>query len=279
MIVVMKLKAIKDKNNLILEGAECFDVALCLDCGQAFRWERAEDGTWQGIAMGKFLRLSQNGDKITLFDTTEEDFNNIWHSYFDLDRDYNAIISTYDDKSLLVACNAYPGIRILKQDEWEALCSFIISANNNIPRIKGIIGRLCEQFGNKIEGGYTFPTAQALAGLTVEDLAPIRSGFRAKYIIDAAQKISSGEVDIEQVKALPFDEAKAQLLKIKGVGEKVAQCTLLYGFGRVEAFPRDVWVNRIVAELYPDGLPECIKNTEGIAQQYLFHWRRFLTLD
>ena len=274
MIVVMKLKAIKDKNNLILEGAECFDVALCLDCGQAFRWERAEDGTWQGIAMGKFLRLSQNGDKITLFDTTEEDFNNIWHSYFDLDRDYNAIISTYDDKSLLVACNAYPGIRILKQDEWEALCSFIISANNNIPRIKGIIGRLCEQFGNKIEGGYTFPTAQALAGLTVEDLAPIRSGFRAKYIIDAAQKISSGEVDIEQVKALPFDEAKAQLLKIKGVGEKVAQCTLLYGFGRVEAFPRDVWVNRIVAELYPDGLPECIRDTEGIAQQYLFHWRR-----
>lgn len=274
MIVVMKLKAIKDKNNLILEGAECFDVALCLDCGQAFRWERAEDGTWQGIAMGKFLRLSQNGDKITLFDTTEEDFNNIWHSYFDLDRDYNAIISTYDDKSLLVACNAYPGIRILKQDEWEALCSFIISANNNIPRIKGIIGRLCEQFGNKIEGGYTFPTAQALAGLTVEDLAPIRSGFRAKYIIDAAQKVASGEVDIEQVKALPFDEAKAQLLKIKGVGEKVAQCTLLYGFGRVEAFPRDVWVNRIVAELYPDGLPECIRDTEGIAQQYLFHWRR-----
>ncbi|MBO5895824.1 MAG: DNA-3-methyladenine glycosylase 2 family protein [Clostridia bacterium] len=270
----MKLKAIKDKNNLILEGAECFDVGLCLDCGQAFRWERAEDGTWQGIAMGKFLRLSQNGDKITLFDTTEEDFNNIWHSYFDLDRDYNAIISTYDDKSLLVACNAYPGIRILKQDEWEALCSFIISANNNIPRIKGIIGRLCEQFGNKIEGGYTFPTAQALAGLTVEDLAPIRSGFRAKYIIDAAQKVASGEVDIEQVKALPFDEAKAQLLKIKGVGEKVAQCTLLYGFGRVEAFPRDVWVNRIVAELYPDGLPECIRDTEGIAQQYLFHWRR-----
>ena len=270
----MELKVFIDKNNLILEDAQCFDVGLCLDCGQAFRWEKGEDGVWQGVAMGKHLSLLQSGNKITLFDTTEDDFNNIWRRYFDLDRDYNKIIKSYDDESLLVACNAYPGIRILKQDEWEALCSFIISANNNIPRIKGIISRLCEQFGDEIDGGYTFPTAEKLSTLTVEDLAPIRSGFRAKYIIDAAQKISSGEVDVEKVKALPFEEAKAQLLKIKGVGEKVAQCTLLYGFGRVEAFPRDVWVNRIVAELYPQGLPQCMNGTEGIAQQYLFHWRR-----
>lgn len=270
----MKLKVLKDNNNLILEDADCFDVGLCLDCGQAFRWEKSTDGIWQGIAMGRFLRLSQSDNRITLFNTTEDEYNTIWRRYFDLDRDYDNIIKAYDDESLLVACNTYPGIRILKQDEWEALCSFIISANNNIPRIKGIIGRLCEQFGEKIDGGYTFPAAEKLSTLTAEDLAPIRSGFRAKYIIDAAQKISSGEVDIEQVKALPFEEAKAQLLKIKGVGEKVAQCTLLYGFGRVEAFPRDVWVNRIVAELYPDGLPECMNGTQGIAQQYLFHWRR-----
>ena len=276
MLLVMNLKAFVDKNNLVLEDSECFDVGLCLDCGQAFRWEKGIDDVWQGVAMGKFLRLLQSGNKITFFDTTEDDFNDVWCKYFDLDRDYNEIIRSYDDESLRVACNAYPGIRILKQDEWEALCSFIISANNNIPRIKGIISKLCEQFGEKIGGGYTFPSAQTLAKLTVEDLAPIRAGFRAKYIIDAAQKISSGEVDIEQVKKLPFDEAKAQLLKIKGVGEKVAQCTLLYGFGRVEAFPRDVWVNRIVEELYPDGLPECINGTQGIAQQYLFHWRRNL---
>lgn len=274
MFSVMKLKVLKDNNNLILEDADCFDVGLCLDCGQAFRWEKSTDGIWQGIAMGKFLRLSQSDNRITLFNTTEDEYKTIWRRYFDLDRDYDNIIKAYDDESLLVACKTYPGIRILKQDEWEALCSFIISANNNIPRIKGIIGRLCEQFGEKIDGGYTFPTAEKLSTLTAEDLAPIRSGFRAKYIIDAAQKISSGEVDIEQVKALPFEEAKAQLLKIKGVGEKVAQCTLLYGFGRVEAFPRDVWVNRIVAELYPDGLPECMNGTQGIAQQYLFHWRR-----
>ena len=272
----MKLKVFQDKNNLILDDVECFDVPLCLDCGQAFRWQKGSDNIWQGVACGKFLRISQEGNKVTLYNTTENDFNNLWRKYFDLDRDYNKIIRSYDDESLMVACETYPGIRILKQDEWEALCSFIISANNNIPRIKGIINRLCEQFGDEIDGGYTFPTAEKLSTLTVDDLAPIRSGFRAKYIIDAAQKVSSGEVDIALIKTLPFDEAKAQLLKIKGVGEKVAQCTLLYGFGRVEAFPRDVWVNRIVAELYPDGLPECMIGSEGIAQQYLFHWRRFL---
>ena len=255
---------------------EAFNLSLCLDCGQAFRWTK-KDNIWQGVAYGKHLKVEQAENEIIFYDCTEDDFNNIWRRYFDLDRDYNKIIKSYDDESLLVACNAYPGIRILKQDEWEALCSFIISANNNIPRIKGIISRLCEQFGDEIDGGYTFPTAEKLSTLTVEDLAPIRSGFRAKYIIDAAQKISSGEVDIEEVKALTFDEAKAQLLKIKGVGEKVAQCTLLYGFGRVEAFPRDVWVNRIVAELYPQGLPQCMNGTEGIAQQYLFHWRRNTT--
>lgn len=263
-----------DNGNIILEDVNCFNIALCLDCGQAFRWSQAENGEWQGVAGGKYLRIKQEGSTVTLFNTTEEDFSCWWSKYFDLDRDYKNIISTYTDESLKIACKEYEGIRILKQDEWEAICSFIISANNNIPRIKGIIERFCREFGEKVGEGYTFPTAQRIAKLTVEDLAPIRAGFRAKYIIDAAQKIASCQVDIEKIKALPFDEAKAELLKIKGVGEKVAQCALLYGFGRIEAFPVDVWVKRIVAELYPDGLPECIKGTEGIAQQYLFHWRR-----
>ncbi len=263
-----------DKGNVILENVSCFNIALCLDCGQAFRWSQNENGEWEGVASGKYLRIKQEGDTVTLFNTTEEDFYSLWNTYFDLERDYKGIISTYTDESLKTACAEYEGIRILKQDEWEAICSFIISANNNIPRIKGIIERFCREFGEKAGEGYSFPTPERIAKLTVEDLAPIRAGFRAKYIIDAAQKISSGQVDIAKVKNLPFDEAKAELLKIKGVGEKVAQCALLYGFGRMEAFPVDVWVKRIVAELYPEGLPECIKGTEGIAQQYLFHWRR-----
>lgn len=262
--------------NIILKDTKHLNIPLCLDCGQAFRWKEIEDGLWQGVACGKLLTLKQEKNVITFFNTTKEDFYNLWVKYFDLERDYEKILSSYDEEKLITACRTFPGIRILKQDEWEAICSFIISANNNIPRIKGIIERLCENFGEKIDGGYAFPTPEKLANLQVEDLAVIRSGFRAKYIIDAARKISSGEVDLEKVKVMDFEDAKNELLKIKGVGEKVAQCALLYGFGRMEAFPVDVWVKRIVAELYPNGLPECIKGTEGIAQQYLFHWRRNL---
>lgn len=263
-----------ENDNIVLKDCDNFNIELTLDCGQSFRWVKNESGDWCGIAGGNYLRLRQDGNDVTLYNVTPEIYNGFWKAYFDLDRDYKSIIEKYDDESLKTACGEYPGIRILKQDEWEAICSFIISANNNIPRIKGIIERLCENFGTKIENGYTFPSAEVISKLQVEDLAVIRSGFRAKYIIDAAQKISNKEVDIEKVKTMPFDEAKNELLKIKGVGEKVAQCALLYGFGRIEAFPVDVWVKRIVEELYPDGLPQCIKGTEGIAQQYLFHWRR-----
>lgn len=268
------MNVISKNENVILTDTNCFDVNLCLQCGQAFRWKEEADGSQTGIAGGKFLKIKQEGNTITLYNTTMSDFETHWKNYFDLNRDYESIIKGYTDESLAAACKAFPGIRILKQDEWEAICSFIISANNNIPRIKGIVERLCENFGDETDGGFTFPPPERLANLTVEDLAPIRSGFRAKYILDAAQKISSKEVDIEAIKEMDFESAKAELLKIKGVGEKVAQCSLLYGFGRMEAFPIDVWVKRILKELYPNGLPECIKGTEGIAQQYLFHWRR-----
>lgn len=268
------MKTVYTDKNIILSDVECFDIGLSLDCGQAFRWRKNDDGSWCGIAKGKFLKLRQDGDTVTFFNTTPDEFDNIWKKYFDLERDYPEILATYTDKTLCEACNKYNGIRILKQDEWETVCSFIISANNNIPRIKGIIERLCENFGEKTNGGYTFPEPKKLALLQTEDLSVIRSGFRAKYIIDAARKISSGEVDLQKIENSDFETAKAELLKIKGVGEKVAQCSLLYGFGRIEAFPVDVWVKRIISELYPDGLPKCIKGTEGIAQQYLFHWRR-----
>lgn len=263
-------------NNIVLYNAENFDIALTLDCGQAFRWKQNENGVWSGVAYGKYLEIFQNGDEITFLNTSKDDFENIWKKYFDLDRNYSEIISSYTDESLKKACEAYPGIRILHQEPWEAVCSFIISANNNIPRIKGIVERLCENFGEKTGESYSFPSPEVLENLTAEDLAPIRSGFRAKYIIDAAKKFASGDVCAERIEKMTFDEAKAELLKIKGVGEKVAQCSLLYGFARMEAFPVDVWVKRIVSELYPDGLPECMKGSEGIAQQYLFHWRRNL---
>ncbi len=263
-----------EKNNIVLENIKCFNLSLSVDCGQAFRWKKDENNIWHGIFKKTILKIKQENNSIIFYNTTEDDFNNIWIKYFDLERDYESILKSYNDENLVKATEQYNGIRILKQDEWETICSFIISQNNNIPRIKGIIDRLCENFGEKIGDTYTFPEAEVLANLSLSDLDVLRAGFRNKYILDAAKKISSKEVDIEKIKTMDFADAKAELIKIKGVGEKVADCSLLYGFGRVEAFPKDVWVKRIISELYPNGLPECIKGTEGIAQQYLFHWRR-----
>lgn len=250
-----------------------FDLGLSLDCGQAFRWHY-ENGKWHGVAFNTPLTIEQTENEIILYNCTEYDFNNIWKNYFDFDLDYGKILSAYEDEHLKTAIREYNGIRILNQEPWEALCSFIISQNNNIPRIKGIIERLCETFGYGEEGKKSFPSAEVISELSVEDLSPLRAGFRAKYIIDAAQKVTNGEVDFKKIEENPIEFGREELQKIKGVGAKVAECTLLYGFHKLEAFPIDVWVKRIMSEMYPNGLPECTKGTEGIAQQYLFHWRR-----
>ena len=242
---------IKD-DSIVFNGVDNLNIALTLDCGQAFRWAQKPNGAWHGVAEKRAVDIIQDGDKITVIGDTDENF---WQIYFDLDRDYGAICEKLEtDSQLRRAISEYGGIRILRQNTWEALCSFIISQNNNIPRIKGIIERLC--------------------ATNVDDLAPLRSGFRAKYIIDAAQKVACGEVNLHMLATEDMDVCRAELIKIKGVGAKVAECTLLYGCGRIEAFPVDVWVKRIMAEMYPDGLPECTSGVEGIAQQFLFHWRR-----
>ncbi|MBQ8766499.1 MAG: DNA-3-methyladenine glycosylase 2 family protein [Clostridia bacterium] len=261
------------KNCYIIECPQHFNLGLSLDCGQAFRWSFADD-MWQGVAFGRFIKLQQTDNQLIIHNCTEDDFNSIWKHYFDFELDYEKILSSYDDEYLITAVKEYNGIRILRQEPWEALCSFIISQNNNIPRIKGIIERLCETLGDGEQGKKSFPSAEKLSTLTVDDLAPLRAGFRAKYILDAAQKVASGEIDFSKIRENPIEFGREELQKIKGVGAKVAECTLLYGFHKIEAFPVDVWVKRIMAEMYPDGLPECTKGTEGIAQQYLFHWRR-----
>ena len=272
------MKIYRENNDIVIENAKCLNIELCLFCGQAFRWKKNEDGSFSGVVKNKKTDIIQSEEKIIFRNTTEEDFNKIWLSYFDIERNYEEICEKIsEDNSIKQAVKEYYGIRILRQDSWEALCSFIISQNNNIPRICGIIERLCETFGEKIdEENYSFPSFERMKNLTVEDLAPLRAGFRSKYIIDAVNKLSSGEISLEKIEKMPIDEARQELMKIKGVGAKVAECTLLYGFGRVEAFPVDVWVKRIMAEMYESGLPECTKGNEGIAQQYLFHWRRNL---
>lgn len=254
---------------------EVFDLELSLDCGQAFRWSKDDEGYMQGVVADRFYRLKQENG-ILCCNCGAAEFDRVLRPYLDFDRDYKKLTDSFaSDKYLSRAVQQYSGIRILRQQPWEALCSFIISQNNNIPRIKGIISRLCKSFGDCIDGeNYTFPSFDRLCLLTPEELAPLRAGFRAKYIIDAAKKVNCGEVDFEKIEKNDIEFGRQELIKIKGVGKKVAECTLLYGFGKYEAFPVDVWVKRILAEMYPQGLPECIKGNEGIAQQYLFHYRR-----
>ena len=264
-----------ENGSIVISDIKNFQLAQTLDCGQAFRWSEDADGSWHGIAHGRTVRLIRQGDTLTIFDMTAEEFNSVWRNYFDLDRDYSSIVTACADNELLKNASLYgEGIRILNQDPWEALCSFIISQNNNIPRIKGIIERLCETFGEPINGGFSFPDASVLAPLTVEDLAPLRSGFRAKYILDAARRVASGEIDLEALRTMPYDEAREKLMIIKGVGGKVADCTLLFGLSHIEAFPRDVWIKRVMSEHFPDGLPQSAIPYAGIVQQYLFFYAR-----
>ncbi|MDR0314417.1 MAG: DNA-3-methyladenine glycosylase 2 family protein, partial [Oscillospiraceae bacterium] len=243
----MQIKEVQ--NGILVSGERVFSPSLCLDCGQAFRWEQY-DNVWHGVAKGRSLSLQQTKDGV-LFYSSPEDFYDLWFDYFDLSRDYSAILESFkDDEHLNLAALEFCGIRILNQDPWEALCSFIISQNNNIPRIKGIIKRLCENFGKPLGyGDYSFPGPQVIAGLTLDDLAPLRAGFRNKYILDAAQKISCGEVNLNHLHNMPIELAQDELIKIKGVGAKVAACTLLYGCRHMDSFPIDVWVSRILSEL------------------------------
>lgn len=263
-------------NDTFLPDMRDFDLPQTLDCGQAFRWELSPDGGFSGVVREKICHISQKDDGILLEGVSQRDFEQVWRDYFDIDRDYaeiKAVISS--DPVLERAARFAPGIRILRQDAWEALCSFIISQNNNVSRIKGIVGRLCESFGKPLGGGmYSFPPPEALAALTPDDLSPLRAGFRARYIIDAAQKVASGEVSLPALRELPIPEARAELMRIVGVGIKVADCALLFGCGRIECFPVDVWIKRVMEALLPDGLPECAVPFAGIAQQYLFHYAR-----
>lgn len=261
--------------DIILEDVDCLDLDLTLDCGQAFRWEKQEDGSYSGVVKGVFLNISKENDNIILKNTSKEDFENIWRSYFDFDKDYGEICKRLKQDSLISSTvDRYYGIRILNQDSWEALCSFVISQQNNIKRIKGIIRRLCETYGDKVcDGFYSFPSAERLSTLTVEDFEALGTGYRAKYLEKLSKAVAGGEIDFEKIKAMSLDDARAELLKIYGVGIKVANCALLFGFGFYDAFPVDVWMKRVM-EYYPDGLPECFNGIGGIAQQYLFHWAR-----
>ncbi len=263
-----------EKFKIEIDAPHAFNLGQTLNCGQCFRFYEAE-GRYCGVAMQKYIEIEHANDKLVIYSDTEISIEEM-AEFFDFNLDYdkiNAVLS--QDQTMKSAIEYAGGIRILRQPAWEVLCSFILSQNNNIKRITGIIERLCENFGEDIGNGhYSFPSAERLASLTEDDLAPIRSGFRAKYVIDAAKKVTSGEVNIDHIFSLDTGTAREILMKIHGVGPKVADCVLLFGFHKLDAFPKDVWIKKALAEFYPDGVPHYIMEHGGIAQQYLFHYIR-----
>ncbi len=284
------MKLVTNGKDLILLDTEDFDLEHTFDCGQCFRWEKLDKNEYIGIAFKKALRIKKEDDIITLYDTEISDWENIWHDYFDFGTSYTDIKNRLSDDSVLKEAIAFGGgIRILNQEPFEALISFIISASNNIPRIKGIIDRLCRNFGNEIEymgeSYYTFPTPERLAALSLDEISVIRAGFRDKYILSAAKLAASGELDLEILKKATVADAKAKLMSISGVGNKVSDCVLLFGLGKCDSFPIDVWVKRIMEHCYFGGKDAAISDISayaaehfgeygGYAQQYLFYWAR-----
>ena len=264
------------KETVLCKTSE-LDIKKTFDCGQCFRWNPGPDGFWYGVAYGHAARVREQDGFIYILSDAEEAF---WREYFDLGRDYARISAGFECGEYVKRCVEYGrGIRILRQEPWEALCSFIISQCNNIPRIKGIVEKLCSLYGEKIsfEGLslYTFPTYEKIAALTVEDLAPLRSGYRAEYILNAAQALSSGELKLEKLINTDWVTAKKTLLSLKGVGEKVANCVVLFGLYHMEAFPVDVWIKRALKEHFPpDFDPASIGPYAGLLQQYIFYYAR-----
>ena len=268
-----------------------FSVFKTFDCGQCFRFDpshrEGEAYAVSGVAMGRHVTFREEDDGFTVIGADEKDFHTLWEKYLSLDVDYGeidlAVVSALDEEGNAVmrrAAEVSAGIRILRQEPWEALCSFIISQNNNIPRIKKIISALCENFGElTIDGrGKAFPTARALADAGEERLFELKTGFRAKYIADAARRVADGELDLDAVvRCDSYAEAEAELMKIKGVGPKVAACALLFGFGKTEAYPVDTWMKKVAARHFKSG-PDPLKfgKYAGVAQQYLFYMERYM---
>ncbi|MBR2973757.1 MAG: DNA-3-methyladenine glycosylase 2 family protein [Clostridia bacterium] len=272
-----------------LENLNSFNPVHTFDCGQCFRWNRNDDGSFTGVAHGRVIKVSYTNNNFTLYNTNLQEFNLIWSKYFDIERDYDGIrASLAIDDTMRLATDQGSGIRILRQDTWETVVSFIISASNNIPRIKHIVEELCRLYGKKIymdgQEYYTFPSPQDLFGIEEGDLAPIKSGFRAKYIVDAVKKANDGSLDFAALEKEDIVTARNMLLEVKGIGNKVADCILLFGCGRFDVFPVDTWIKKAMTALYPAAVADAKTLAEageklfgkycGLAQQYLFYYAR-----
>jgi len=266
-----------------------FNPVHIFECGQCFRWIRQEDGSYIGVAKGKAVIVRYMDDKLEISNSTIEDFKNIWFDYFDLGRDYSEIKTMLSkDEIMKKAIEFGYGIRLLRQDLWETLISFIISANNRIPMIMKVVAAISEMYGSEIimdgKSYYTFPKVDNLAASALEQLEMCKGGFRCKYILKTAEMVKNGTVNLAGLADMTTHEAREELKKFPGVGNKVADCTLLYSGTKYDVFPTDVWVKRVMEELY-FGRPATFSEIQnfaadyfgelaGFAQQYLFYYAR-----
>lgn len=279
-----------------LKNVKDFDLAQTLECGQCFHFVKMDEEDYVLTAKGYVLHVSQEADTVTFYDTEEDEYVNVWKDYFDMDRDYSAIkkkLLEKDDK-LKDAIESMWGVRILNQDFFETLISFIISQNKQIPHIKKIVADISAKFGTYMGtyGGadmYTFPSLEQLANASEEDFKELKTGFRAPYIMDAIRRNMAGQFDKNELKSMDYDSCIKELMTIKGVGEKVANCVSLFGLGKKEAFPVDVWIKRIMETMYFDGVDtpkdkiaayakEHFGELGGFAQQYLFYYGKSIKM-
>lgn len=259
-------------------GVQELNPQRTFDCGQCFRWNADAEGKYRGVASGKAAVVWAEAGR-TYIECAAGDIY-FWRDYLDMETDYAEARRSIEVCDYLRECAAYgEGIRILRQDKWEALCSFIISQCNNIPRIKGIVEKLCSLYGEPVEAPWgearAFPTAERVADLSEEALAPLRSGYRAPYMLAAARAVAGGDIDLDATALLPCGEARAELKKLNGVGDKVANCVVLFGLHQLDAFPVDVWIKRALAANMPKGFdPSSLGKYAGLAQQYMFFHAR-----
>lgn len=283
------------EQQIILKNIDSFEPKHIFECGQCFRWDLNTDGSYTGIVRKNILNVRKQGESVIITGVGNEDFNDVVCNYFDLERDYKNIKFELSkiDIDIAKSIKYGDGIRILNQDLWETIISFIISANNNIPRIKGIIKRMCEKYGEKIVWNentyYSFPNVGELSKASVEDLRKLGLGFRDKRVYETTQIIANNNFDFKKIKNEETNIVREKLLTLPGVGPKVADCILLFSdLKRLEVFPIDVWVRRVMNELYIKmedenkvNKKDVLKlaqqkygNLAGLAQQYLFYSRR-----
>lgn len=289
---VQKMNVSCENNIVTVDGVNDFMLSQILECGQCFHFDKLDEEVYEVVAFGRAVKMEQTDKMLRIYGSSMEDYETIWKSYLDMDNDYGLIKQSVikADGALKTAVDEKSGIRILNQDFFETLISFIISQNKNIPQIKQCVKNISHRFGDEVigyngEAFYVFPDVKKLHDVTEDELRECKVGFRAPYIKNATEAVYSGTVTKEKLDSLDIAQARELLMTIKGVGEKVANCVLLFGLGRREAFPVDVWMKRIMEQMYFDGKDTKKTDIEtfavkkfgdigGYAQQYLFDYAR-----